>query len=104
MTISIEFVKADDAGVVPGSGWVLKENGKRIDWPMCSTRDEAIADAIEFKKSRRQLASDEAGEGIFAVGVWNRDEFETTLSHNVTLTAGGASLPALRCQSARRQK
>jgi hypothetical protein len=65
MAIYIEFVKSDDAEIVPGSGWVLKENGKRIDWPMLTTRAEAVADVIGFQKSRRQLASDEASERVY---------------------------------------
>lgn len=60
--LRIEFVKADEFGIVPGSGWVIKENGKRIDWPMLATRAEAIADVVDFQRSRRQLASDEASE------------------------------------------
>lgn len=58
----IEFVKADPAGIIPGSGWIIKENGKRIDWPMLTTREEAIADVVDFKRSRRELATDEASE------------------------------------------
>jgi hypothetical protein len=53
MAIYIEFVKSDDAGIVPGSGWVLKENGKRIDWPMLTTRAEAVADVIAIAKARK---------------------------------------------------
>lgn len=59
---SIEFVKADEFGVVPGSGWVIKENGKRIDWPMLLTREEAVADVVGFQRECRQLASDERSE------------------------------------------
>lgn len=65
--LCIEFVKADEFGVVPGSGWVIKENGKRIDWPMLATREEAVVDVVDFQRSRRQLASDEASERNAAV-------------------------------------
>jgi hypothetical protein len=63
--LSVEFVKFDEFGVVPGSGWVIKEDGKRLDWPMLATREEATGDAIEFHSARRQLASDEASERNF---------------------------------------
>lgn len=59
---SIEFVKEDQFGVVAGSGWVIKENGKRLDWPMLSTRAEAVADVIGFQRADIDLASDEASE------------------------------------------
>lgn len=70
-TLYIEFVKADQFGIIPGSGWVIKENGKRIDWPMLATREEAIADIRAFNRSRRELASDEASErfGLSCMGV-----------------------------------
>ncbi len=59
---SIEFVKSDSFGVVAGSGWVIKENGKRLDWPMLTTRAEAVVDVVGFQREFRQLASDEASE------------------------------------------
>ena len=68
--ILIEFRERDEFDVVPGSGWVLTENGKRLDWPMLNTRIEAVADRIGFYRERRQLASDEASErrGLHSMG------------------------------------
>jgi hypothetical protein len=51
--LSIEFVKVDSFGVIAGSGWVIKENGKRLDWPMLATREEAVADVVEFQRETR---------------------------------------------------
>lgn len=59
---TIAFVKSDEFGIFPGSGWVVLENGKRIDWPMLASHAEAKADLASFKRSDRQLASDEASE------------------------------------------
>lgn len=61
---SIAFVKADEFGIFPGSGWVIMENGKRIDWPMLAARDEAESDLVDFQRNERQLASDEASERL----------------------------------------
>ena len=43
-------------------GWVILENGKRIDWPMMATREEAEAERLDMIRSLRALASDEASE------------------------------------------
>lgn len=45
-----------------GSGWVITEQGKRIDWPMLATEAEARAELAEFHKELGQLEADEASE------------------------------------------
>lgn len=62
MALSISFVASDEFRVVAGSGWVILENGNRIDWPMLSTRDEAENDLRGLRRAYRELASDEASE------------------------------------------
>lgn len=61
-TLSIQFVKYDVFHIVAGSGWVIKQGGNRLDWPMLETREEALADLASFRKELGQLASDEASE------------------------------------------
>jgi len=53
---------ADEFGVVSGSGWVVLENGKRIDWPMLTSKEEALADLADFRRSIRELEKEEAME------------------------------------------
>lgn len=59
---SIAYAQRDVFRIVVGSGWVILENGKRVDWPLLPSRDEAESDLIDFERSSRQLASDEASE------------------------------------------
>lgn len=59
---TVTFEQTDEFGVYPGPGWVIRENGKRLDWPMLECRCEALADVAEMKKSDRELAADEASE------------------------------------------
>jgi hypothetical protein len=59
---TIKAVSSDEFDVVPGSGWVICERGKRIDWPMLATQEEALADVRDFRRSERQLVEDEASE------------------------------------------
>lgn len=58
----IEHVSADEFGIVAGSGWVVKQNGKRLDWPMLSSHAQALVDLADFERELGQLASDEASE------------------------------------------
>jgi hypothetical protein len=60
--LTIAFRAADEFGVVPGSGWVVLNNGKRVDWPMMATRDEAEIELKDFRRAYRELAADEASE------------------------------------------
>jgi hypothetical protein len=62
---TVAFCNSDEFNVVPGSGWVVLENGKRIDWPMMATREEAEAERLDFIREMRGLASDEASEARF---------------------------------------
>jgi hypothetical protein len=62
--MKIKFVNSDEFGVVPGAGWVLTENGKRIDWPMLTTREEAMTDLAGFVIEFRLLVSDETSERL----------------------------------------
>lgn len=70
MTIKTEYalraVAKDDYGIVPGSGWVIvySRTGKRVDWPMLTTREEAVSDLNGFHRMERELASDEASEAF----------------------------------------
>lgn len=59
---TVTFEQADEFGIYPGPGWVIREHGKRLDWPMLTCRREAEADLAEIKKSDRELAADEASE------------------------------------------
>ncbi len=59
---TIAHVATDEFGVFPGPGWVILENGKRIDWPMQDSVKDAAADMRDLQKSDRQLAADEASE------------------------------------------
>ena len=59
---TIAFRKSDEFGIFPGSGWVILENGKRIDWPMMATREEAEVERLDMIRELRGLASDEASE------------------------------------------
>jgi hypothetical protein len=60
--LTIKFVEADEFNVVPGSGWVVLNHGKRIDWPMMATQEEALKELADFRRQYRQLAADEASE------------------------------------------
>ena len=59
---TVTFEQTDEFGIYPGPGWVIRENGKRLDWPMLPCRCEAEADVREFKKADREMADDEASE------------------------------------------
>jgi len=59
---TIEYCIADEFGNDDGEGWIVLEHGKRLDWPMLATREEAEADRLGFIKEIGQLESDEASE------------------------------------------
>ncbi len=59
---TIAFVESDEFKIFSGAGWVVLENGKRIDWPMLRTREEAQADLKAMRRADRELAADEASE------------------------------------------
>ena len=63
--LTIAFRASDEFDVIPGSGWVVLNNGKRVDWPMLATREEAEMELKEFRREYRELASDEASESRF---------------------------------------
>ena len=65
MAMSIQKVSKDEFGVVAGSGYVLIEEGERIDWPMLTTYSEAEQDLIEFRKIDKELAAESAAERLF---------------------------------------
>lgn len=67
MTYSVHQVSSDEFGIIPGPGFAIFERGKRIDWPMLATRAEAEAEARDFRREMRRLASDEASERRFLV-------------------------------------
>jgi len=62
---SIGYRAIDEFGCIPGYGWVILYNGKRMDWPMLSTKAEAEADLRDFIRTTRQLTSDEMSESRF---------------------------------------
>jgi len=71
MTVySIHKVDSDEFGVVPGPGWVVHGDGKRLDWPMLTTKAEALKDCLEFAKEERALAAEELSElrGLLRMG------------------------------------
>jgi hypothetical protein len=67
---SIAYRKSDEYRIVPGSGWVILQNGVRADWPMLKTRAEAESDLIGFWRAERDFWRDEYSErrGLAAMG------------------------------------
>lgn len=62
MSLAIKPVTADSFGIIPGPGFVITRNGKRLDWPMLTTLAEAEADLADFRRTYKQLAADESSE------------------------------------------
>lgn len=67
---SITLEATDEFGIYAGPGWVIRENGKRIDWPMLECRCGAEADLAEIIKADRECADDDASErhGLVLMG------------------------------------
>lgn len=62
---TIAFRKSDEFNVFEGSGWVVLHDGKRLDWPMLGTREEAEKDRLEFISEMTQAREDWASERRF---------------------------------------
>jgi hypothetical protein len=66
-TYTIAFRNSDEFGAVAGSGWVILCNGKRLDWPMLATREEAEAERLDFIKEVRAMRAEQASERRFMI-------------------------------------
>jgi hypothetical protein len=63
MKYAIKAVAHDQFGIVAGSGWAIVDaKGRRLDWPMLTTREEALADLCGFRRMEKELAQEEASE------------------------------------------
>jgi hypothetical protein len=51
-----------EAGFTKPMGWVVLDRGRRLDWPMMETEEEAQAELKDFRRTFHELASDEASE------------------------------------------
>lgn len=60
----IRPVAEDEFGIVPGSGFAIFENGKRVDWPMLGTAEEAREDVRQFVLGEALVAHAEFATSI----------------------------------------